>query len=93
MTQLYKFLSRKLSKWENHKSLINQRNSLTFKVFLFEFFNNYATILYIAFYKPYLDIKNNNLLINNTEKFNYSLEINLCSANQIFFLQIYSKIN
>ena len=77
MTQLYKFLSRKLSKWENHKSLINQRNSLTFKVFLFEFFNNYATILYIAFYKPYLDIKNNNLLNNSTEKFNYSLEIKI----------------
>ena len=50
MTQIYKFLSRKLSYWENHKSLINQYNSLTFKVFLFEFFNNYATIFYIAFY-------------------------------------------
>ena len=82
MTQLYKFLSRKLAKWENHKSIINQRNSLTFKVFLFEFFNNYATILYIAFYKPYLDIKNEGKLSDdlsneNNEKFNYNLEIKI----------------
>ena len=66
MTQIYKFLSNKLSYWENHKNLINQYNSLTFKVFLFEFFNNYATIFYIAFYKPYLDIihDTNNIPIN-----------------------------
>ena len=75
MTQIYKFLSRKLSYWENHKSLINQYNSLTFKVFLFEFFNNYATIFYIAFYKPYLDIihYSNNV----SEKFNYFSEIQI----------------
>ena len=77
MTQLYKFLSRKLSNWENHKSIIDQRNSLTFKVFLFEFFNNYATLFYIAFYKPYLDIKNENSLMKDNEKFNYSLEIKI----------------
>ena len=59
MTQLYKFLSRKLSYWENHKRMINQHNSLTFKVFMFEFFNNYGTLFYIAFYKPYLDIMHN----------------------------------
>ena len=75
MTQIYKFLSRKLSYWENHKSLINQYNSLTFKVFLFEFFNNYATILYIAFYKPYLDIKHNTN--TNSEKFNYFSEMQI----------------
>ena len=75
MTQIYKFLSKKLSYWENHKSLINQYNSLTFKVFLFEFFNNYATILYIAFYKPYLDIKHNTN--TNSEKFNYFSEMQI----------------
>ena len=73
MTQLYKYLSRKLSAWENHKRMINRRNSLTFKVFLFEFFNNYGTLFYIAFYKPYLDIKNK----NNAIKFNYSLELKI----------------
>ena len=82
MTQLYKFLSRRLSNWENHKIIIDQRNSLTFKVFLFEFFNNYATIFYIAFYKPYLDIKNENILkskgiFTKTEKFNYFFEIKI----------------
>ena len=74
MTQIYKFLSRKLSDWENHKNLIDQYNSLTFKVFLFEFFNNYATILYIAFYKPYIDIIHKT---NNIEKFNYFSEIQI----------------
>ena len=74
MTQIYKFLSRKLSYWENHKNLIDQYNSLTLKVFLFEFFNNYATIYYIAFYKPYLDITYNT---NNIEKFNYFSEIQI----------------
>ena len=80
MTQIYKFLSNKLSYWENHKNLINQYNSLTFKVFLFEFFNNYATIFYIAFYKPYLDIIHdpNNIQINSdSEKFNYFSEIQI----------------
>ena len=52
-------------------------SSLTFKVFLFEFFNNYSTLIYIAFYKPYLDIKNENLLKKITEKFNYSLELKI----------------
>ena len=74
MTQIYKFLSRKLSYWENHRNLIDQYNSLTLKVFLFEFFNNYATIYYIAFYKPYLDITYNT---NNIEKFNYFSEIQI----------------
>ena len=74
MTQIYKFLSRKLSYWENHKNLIDQYNSLTLKVFLFEFFNNYATIYYIAFYKPYLDITYNT---NNIQKFNYFSEIQI----------------
>jgi hypothetical protein len=77
MTQLYKYLSRKLANWENHKNIINQINSLTFKVFLFEFFNNYATLLYIAFYKPYLDIKNENALKENVVKLNYSLELKI----------------
>ena len=77
MTQLYKYLSRKLSAWENHKRMINRRNSLTFKVFLFEFFNNYGTLFYIAFYKPYLDIKNKNYLSPNAVKFNYSLELKI----------------
>ena len=82
MTQLYKFLSRKLAYWENHKRINDQTKSLTFKVFLFEFFNNYATILYIAFYKPYLDIKNE-INLKNTgnyekiEKFNYFSEIKI----------------
>ena len=77
MTQLYKYLSRKLSKWENHKRMINQTNSLTFKVFLFEFFNNYATLFYIAFYKPYLDIKNNVHLLRPNDRFNYFLELKI----------------
>ena len=78
MTQIYKLLSKKLSYWENHKSLINQYNSLTFKVFLFEFFNNYGTIFYIAFYKPYLDIINNTKIVQiNSEKFNYISEIQI----------------
>ena len=76
MTQLYKFLSRKLSNWENHRLMINQRKSLTFKVFLFEFFNNYTTLFYIGFYKPYLDITNSK--INKIkEKYNYFLELKI----------------
>ena len=77
MTQLYKFLSRKLAHWENHKLMINQRKSLTFKVFLFEFFNNYTTLFYIAFYKPYLDINNPNKKLPNIPKFNYFLELKI----------------
>ena len=78
MTQLYKFLSRKLSSWENHKRMINQHNSLAFKIFLFEFFNNYATLFYIAFYKPYLDIiHNKDKKIVSKEKFNYFLELQI----------------
>ena len=76
MTQLYKSLSRKLSHWENHKLMINQRKSLTFKVFLFEFFNNYTPLFYIAFYKPYLDIKTNKNLPNPPES-DYFFELKI----------------
>ena len=54
---IFEYLAKKLTEFENHQKLRNQRNSLAFKLFLFEFFNNYYCLFYYAYIKPYKDLK------------------------------------
>ena len=76
-TLIFEYLAKKLTEFENHQKLRNQRNSLAFKLFLFEFFNNYYCLFYFSYIKPYKDLKQyyTNKLYGTYAKFegNYSL--------------------
>jgi anoctamin-7 len=44
-------LAYQLTEWEMHKTQTEFENHLTFKIFIFQFVNFYASIFYIAFAK------------------------------------------
>lgn len=50
---IYTFVATKLNDWENHKYLDIKYQSLSIKLILFDFINNFTSMYYIAFYKPY----------------------------------------
>eukprot|EP00658_Telonema_sp_P-2_P033209 TRINITY_DN24422_c0_g1_i2.p1 TRINITY_DN24422_c0_g1~~TRINITY_DN24422_c0_g1_i2.p1 ORF type:complete len:403 (-),score=93.36 TRINITY_DN24422_c0_g1_i2:480-1688(-) len=50
---LYEMVAFKLTDWENHRTVQDYENSLIGKQFGFQFINNYGSLLYIAFVKPY----------------------------------------
>jgi len=49
--RVYEKLALKLTTWEMHRTQSEFDDNLTFKVFLFQFINFYASIFYIAFFK------------------------------------------
>ena len=49
--KIYERLAAKLTAWEMHRTQSEFDDNLTFKVFIFQFINFYASILYIAFIK------------------------------------------
>eukprot|EP00127_Corallochytrium_limacisporum_P004673 Clim_evm27s172 gene=Clim_evmTU27s172 len=51
---IYTKLARVLTDWENHQTKMSYRDSLNVKEFLFNFFNTYSPMIYIAFYKPFI---------------------------------------
>ena len=50
-SQLYTKLALKMTEWEMHRTQSQFEAQLIYKNFLFQFFNYYAAILYIAFFK------------------------------------------
>uniref|UniRef100_A0A8D8VQN5 Anoctamin n=2 Tax=Cacopsylla melanoneura TaxID=428564 RepID=A0A8D8VQN5_9HEMI len=51
MSILYEKLALRLTSWEMHRTQTEFDDSLTFKVFIFQFVNYYSSIFYIAFFK------------------------------------------
>eukprot|EP01137_Pigoraptor_chileana_P036263 Opistho-2@31530 len=51
LNQIYRRVATSLNKWENHRTQTQYEDHLSFKIFLFEFVNSYASIFYIAFFK------------------------------------------
>lgn len=51
MNELYRRVAEKLTDWENHESKIGHENSLIIKRFLFEAFDAYVILLYLAFFE------------------------------------------
>ncbi|THD26545.1 Anoctamin [Fasciola hepatica] len=49
--KVYEKLAYKMTQWEMHRTQSIFENQLTFKVFLFQFVNFYASIFYVAFFK------------------------------------------
>ena len=51
LNYVYRLVAKKLTDWENHETESNYVDSLTFKLFCFQFVNSYASLFYIAFVK------------------------------------------
>ncbi|XP_064079852.1 anoctamin-7-like isoform X2 [Macrobrachium nipponense] len=51
MGRVYEKLAYRLTTWEMHRTQSEFEDSLTFKVFIFQFVNFYSSIFYIAFFK------------------------------------------
>ncbi|KAI7688355.1 hypothetical protein SSS_05151 [Sarcoptes scabiei] len=50
LNHLYIIIATKLNNYENHKTQASHENHLIVKLVLFEFFNNFISLFYIAFY-------------------------------------------
>lgn len=55
LATIYRYIALKLNHWENHKTDSSFLNNLRVKYFVFEFFNNYTTLFYIAFMKESIE--------------------------------------
>ena len=51
LNSIYRMMARKLTSFENHETEVNHRNSLVLKRFLFEAFDSYIALFYLAFYE------------------------------------------
>ena len=51
--QLYSYVAKALTMFENHKTETDHQRSRIFKVFLFQFINSYFCLYYAAFYKKF----------------------------------------
>ena len=49
--QVYEKLAYILTNWENHRTQTAYDDALIIKLFAFQFVNNYASLIYIAFFK------------------------------------------
>ena len=55
LNTIYRLIARKLTEWENHRTQDNFDNSLILKRFLFEAFDCYIVLFYLAFYECEID--------------------------------------
>ena len=47
--KIYDNIAKKLTKWENYRTYSEYENQLVYKLFAFQFVNNYASLFYVAF--------------------------------------------
>ena len=55
LNKLYRIVAEALTAWENHETNITHRNSIVLKRFLFEAFDCYVALFYLAFYERDVD--------------------------------------
>ena len=55
VAKFYRIIALYLTKWENHDKDTNFEKHLKIKYFIIEFFNNYTSLFYIAFFKDYFE--------------------------------------
>lgn len=51
LSKIYRALAVKMTNWENHRKDSKYESHLVFKIYMFEFVNTYASLVYIAFFK------------------------------------------
>ena len=47
----FQIIARQITNWEHPRTQADYENSYTFKMFLFQFINYYASLIYTAFFK------------------------------------------
>ena len=52
---IYSKFAQVLNNWENHETINEHNNNLAFKLFLFQFVNNYSGLFYISFFKEHFE--------------------------------------
>ena len=55
LNKIYRIVAEALTVWENHETNITHRNSIVLKRFLFEAFDCYVALFYLAFYERDVD--------------------------------------
>jgi hypothetical protein len=55
LNRVYRVIAEALTSWENHETTLNHSNSVIVKRFLFEAFDCYVALLYLAFYERDVD--------------------------------------
>jgi hypothetical protein len=55
MNYIYRMIAERLTEWENHETVFGFQNSLILKRFLFEAFDCYVALFYLAFYERDVD--------------------------------------
>jgi anoctamin-10 len=55
LNNVYRVVAEALTSWENHETSLNHRNSIVLKRFLFEAFDCYVALFYLAFYERDVD--------------------------------------
>jgi hypothetical protein len=54
MDRLFWLVAVRLNDYENHRTDTNYEDNLVSKLFIFQFFNSYSYVTYLAFIKPFL---------------------------------------
>jgi len=62
LNSIYRVVAEALTSWENHETSVNYRNSVILKRFLFEAFDCYVALFYLAFYERDVDRLRNELV-------------------------------
>ena len=55
LNKIYRIVAEALTAWENHETNVTHRNSIVLKRFLFEAFDCYVALFYLAFYERDVD--------------------------------------
>ena len=93
----YYFWSVKFTNYENHNNNFEYENSLTMKLFLFNFFNTFNSFFIISYVKPYLSsflgtcINTSTVLIEGIDCFN-ELGVQLKTLFTLQSLKVFIKI-
>jgi hypothetical protein len=63
MNMGFRIVAEKLTEWENHETKISHENSLILKRFLFEAFDAYLALFYLAFYEQSVEKVSSELVV------------------------------
>ena len=53
---VYTKLAKKLTRWENHKTVSSYQEALVLKLFTFNFINSYGSLFYLSYFRNVIKI-------------------------------------
>lgn len=87
MSMIYRYITRKITDWQNYSTQTKYENALALKYIFFEFINNYSSLFYIAFIKRSIEGK----CLNNdscVDEMNIQIYMILATNLGINFLEL-----